>query len=91
MLNKATGSIENVFTHSIFGGLCSQEAFTLTEEPITRTTLCSFGNRHFCEDTRFCVPIQETICLQLSGKVWAQYIGRQTADCEITSRWLHLK
>jgi len=44
---------------------------------------------HFSEDTSFCAPIKETISLQVTEKVWAQYIGRQTADCEITSRWLH--
>jgi len=88
-LNKATGSVEYIFTHSALGGLRSQEVFTLTEEPITRTTLCSFGKTHFSEDTRFCTPIHETISLQLAEKVWAQHIGRQTADCEITSRWLH--
>jgi len=71
------------------GGLHSQEAFTLTEEPITQTTLCIFGKMHFSEDTSFCAPIKETISLQVTEKVWTQYIGRQTADCEITSRWLH--
>jgi len=86
---KATGNVENLFTRSTLGGLRSQEAFTLTEEPITRTILFIFGKRHFSEDATLRAPIQETISVQLTEKVWAQYIGRQTADCEITSRLLH--
>ena len=58
-----------------------------SEEPVNRTTLSIFGKRHFSEDTTFSATIQETIFLQLTEK--AQYIGRQTADCEITSRLLH--
>jgi len=86
---KATRSVKNVFTHSTLGGLRRQEAFTLTEEPITRTTPFIFGKRRFSEDTKLCAPIQETISLQLTEKVWAQYIGRQTIGCEITSSRLH--
>ena len=88
-LKKAAGSVENVFTHSTLGGLHKQEALTLTEKPITRTTLCIFGKRHFSEDIKLCAAIHKTISPQFTEKVWAQYIGRQTTDCEITNRWLH--